>query len=105
MSLAEPTATAVRMLGTHAVHPKLGLFTTLQLVPFHCSVSVWREAPWISEYPTAQTLLAEAATTPNKWLYLPPGLGLVTTFQAPQFSAAAWATFVSSTMVSRSMGM
>src|SRR5215470_9530312 len=72
MSVAETTATAVKLF---LPVPTLGLLTTFQLVPFHCSVSV-RPFPFC---PTAQTLEAETAATPNSRL---PALGLETTFQA-----------------------
>src|SRR5215467_5568488 len=78
MSVAETTATAFKLLPKV---PTLGLLTTLQLVPFHCSIRVCLALPEGVENPTAQTSEAETAATPFSWL-MAPTVGLETMFQA-----------------------
>src|SRR5258708_32731425 len=80
MSVAETTATAANTL---CKVPTLGLETTFQLVPFHCSVSVWltpAEGEGM-ENPTAQMSLAETVATPFSWFEPAPALGLATMFR------------------------
>jgi hypothetical protein len=63
----------------------LGLLTTFQLLPFHCSVSVsWRPAV-VKKKPTAQMSLAETTATEFNWFVEVPGLGLETTLQLVPF--------------------
>jgi hypothetical protein len=68
--------------------PGLGLGTTVQAVPFQCSISVWSSRPpsWFLYRPTAQTSLAATALTEVSqfWSLLLPlsGLGLGTRNQA-----------------------
>src|SRR2546428_449496 len=61
--------------------PGLGLATTLQLVPFHCSISVCSNTLELGmKAPTAQMSVAETMATPLSPLD-DPGLGLATTLQ------------------------
>src|SRR6266571_3965946 len=80
MSLAETTATAVKKVPNV---PTLGLETTFQLVPFHCSISVCWTPPEVVENPTAQT-----SATPFRTLFDVPTLGLETTFQLVPFQCS-----------------
>ena len=81
ISLAEITATAKSSL---SFVPTFGLLTILQLVPFQCSISVWRLVP-LEEYPTAQTLCAEMAATAFSWI---PLFGLETTCHCAPFQCS-----------------
>src|SRR5439155_7763860 len=71
-SFVETAATALR-----PSDPVLGLGTMLQLVPFQCSISVWRSPLLVPWYPTAQTSFVETAATPLR----SPGVELGTTLQ------------------------
>ena len=88
--LAFPTAHNWLVPGTGAIaHKKLfepgfGLGTILQVVPFHCSMSVW-SLPLLLTYPTAQTLFAEIPVTPSSVFTDAPGLGLDTRLQVLPF--------------------
>src|SRR5207302_1672029 len=105
-SLAETAATLVSWL---ACEPGLGPFTTLQRMPFQCSMSVWSTGPvavLFSMNPTAQTLVGETASTLKSSLSTVAGLGLFTTLHFPhklelnrfwrpfQFDGAAFAPIV-----------
>src|SRR5947209_20346346 len=74
MSVAETMATPKRRLASVL---GLGLETALQLLPFHCSISV----P-LPLSPTAHTSLVENAATPKRSLNAPSGLGLGTMLHA-----------------------
>jgi hypothetical protein len=69
----------------------LGLGTTLQLVPFHCSITVEVIPLMPVTEPTAQMSLGETAATPASR----PGEGLETAFQPVPFhcSVRVWAPF------------
>lgn len=83
MSLAE---TAVTPESELSCEPMLGLGTTFQLVPFHCSISVRSFPLLLTKSPTAQTLLEPGTrTTPESELSLDPTLGLGTTLQLEPF--------------------
>src|SRR5437588_559806 len=85
--VAETAATPLRTGGEAG----LGLLTTLQLVPFQCSITVCPPPPWVPSEPTtpmSQTLTADTAPRPSGT----PGLGLFTTLQLPQISEAALVT-------------
>src|SRR6266581_5702685 len=84
MSLAETMATAKKRLASVL---GLGLETTLQLLPFHCSISV----P-LPLSPTAHTSLVETAATPKRSLNAPSGLGLGTMLHAvpSQCKVSVW---------------
>src|SRR5215469_12457531 len=58
----------------------LGLLTTLQLVPFQCSVRVWK-SPY---QPTVQASVAENTATPFRY----PELGLLTTLHLVPFQCS-----------------
>src|SRR5262249_57972698 len=75
MSLAEMTAAPDRVLNTAV--GGLGLGTTAQLVPVHCSIRV----P-LPLSPTAHTSLADTAATPLSPAPGPAPLGLATMLQA-----------------------
>jgi hypothetical protein len=85
MSLAETTATAFKLLPNF---PTLGLETRLQLVPFHCSISVWKTPLELMEDPTAQMSVAETTATAFRTLSDVPTLGLETTFQLVPFQCS-----------------
>src|SRR5215469_1158455 len=61
MSLAETAATTLKLLPGVL---KVGVGTTFQLVPFHCSVRVWEPEVPICASPTAHTSLLETTATP-----------------------------------------
>src|SRR5260370_15035164 len=77
-SLVETAATPRRL----SFAPALGLGTTLQALPFQCSVSVC----WLAS-PTAQTSLAEMVVTPLS-SFCDPGPGLGTTLQTAASATA-----------------
>src|SRR5262249_50879267 len=81
MSLAEVRAAPDRVLNT-AVEG-LGLGTTAQLVPFHCSIRV----P-LPLSPTAHTSLLDTAATPLSPAPGPAPLGLATMLQAVPFQCS-----------------
>ena len=60
----------------------LGLGTTLQALPFQCSMRVL-----LKSLPTAQALVADVAATPSR-ASVPEGLGLGTTSQALPFQCS-----------------
>ncbi len=69
--------------------PAFGLGTTLQLIPFQCSMRVWGRLLLLTkEYPTAQTFFAEMATTLSRTSLYPPGLGLAITVQLVPFQCS-----------------
>src|SRR5216684_3380275 len=86
--LAVTTATPLKPL---LKVPTLGLETTLQLVPFQCSISVCTALLMPPEEPTAQMSLAATTATPLK-LFKPftelSTLGLDTTFQLVPFQCS-----------------
>src|SRR5579859_5002984 len=87
MLLAEGAA----MPFTKSEVPACGLVTTLQAVPFQCSMSGAYSADGaglLVPSPTAQTLLAEIAATPFSLLINGAGLGLDTTLQAVPFQCS-----------------
>src|SRR5215467_641668 len=86
MSLAATTATAFKEA------PPLGLVTTLQLVPFHCSISVWGEFVMPPEEPTAQMSVAETTATPFNTFEEGSTLGLLTTLQLVPFHCSTSVT-------------
>src|SRR6266571_3247836 len=87
MSVAETTATPLKLFKPFKEVSMLGLETTFQLVPFQCSVSVSVTQPVLQEleYPTAQMSLAETTATAVKKVPNVPTLGLETTFQLVPF--------------------
>src|SRR6266566_3191229 len=80
MSVAETMATPKKRLASVL---GLGLETTLQLLPFHCSISV----P-LPLSPTAHTSLVETAATPKRSLNAPSGLGLATMLHCLPFQCS-----------------
>src|SRR6266571_357080 len=87
MSVAETAATPNR--GLARVPAGLGLGTTVQLVPSHCSISVPEPLS-----PTAHTSLLETAVTPRSPFCRPGPAGLVTMLQLvpSQCSVRVWNT-------------
>ena len=88
-----PTAQALLKPGIRATpeselscEPTLGPDTTFQLVPFHCSVSVYSPEFEITN-PTAQTSLAETMATPLRRLF-PMRFGLGTTLHCVPFQCS-----------------
>src|SRR5262249_41345593 len=61
--------------------PGLGLATTLQLVPFQCSISVCPAPAALTKLPTAHTSVAETAAAAARLLKPVLALGLGTTLQ------------------------
>src|SRR6266571_1442325 len=90
MSVAETTATPLKLFKPFKEVSMLGLETTFQLVPFQCSVSVSVTQPVLQEleYPTAQMSVAETTATPFNWFVEVPTLGLLTTFQLVPFQCS-----------------
>src|SRR5216684_986236 len=83
--LAVTTATPLKPL---LKVPTLGLLTTLQLVPFQCSISVCTALLMPPEDPTAQMSLAATTATPLKLFEVGSTLGLLTTFQLVPFQCS-----------------
>ena len=83
MSFAEITAKADRLLRVMLVP---GPGTTLQAVPFQCSIRMF-EVP-VGAIPTAQTSLAETAATALKTLSVELGFGLGMTDQVEPFQCS-----------------
>src|SRR6266571_442019 len=90
MSVAETTATPLKLFKPFKEVSMLGLETTFQLVPFQCSVSVSVTQPVLQEleYPTAQMSLAETTATAVKKVPNVPTSGLLTTFQLVPFQCS-----------------
>src|SRR5713226_9217609 len=79
--LPETTATPFNSLNEV---PTLGL-TTLQFVPFQCSISACWLPLELMDHPTAQMSVAETMATAVKLFLDFPALGLLTTFQLVPF--------------------
>src|SRR5215472_7868329 len=85
-----PAETAVTPFSSLFCVLALGLGTTLQLVPFQCSMRVWDgPKPETTKLPTAHTSWAETAATASRMLSAPPGLGLGTTRHLWPFQCSA----------------
>src|SRR5215469_8835217 len=74
----EPGTTATPL--SRSYPPGLGLFTTLQLVPFQCSVRVWK----LPYQPTVQASVAENTERTSS----SPELGLFTTLHVVPFQCS-----------------
>src|SRR5438309_143762 len=83
-SLAEIAETDDR---AELLAPGLLLATTLQVLPFQCSVRGWGKEPVVWLEPTAHTSPAAVAATPESPLEV-PGFGLETTLQALPFQCS-----------------
>src|SRR5262249_58865034 len=68
--------------------PGLGLATTLQLVPFQCSISVCPVPAALRNRPTAHTSLAETAAAAARLLKPVLALALATTLQLVPFQCS-----------------
>ena len=79
-SPADVAVTAYRML---SAVPSLGLDATVQLVPSHCSIRVWRVPVWLFKLyaPTVHTSFAAAPDTLKSVSPIVPTFGLGTIFQ------------------------
>jgi hypothetical protein len=97
MSLAETAAIEPRL--SVAIGSGSGLLTTLQFVPFHCSISAWGQHLLLGfSIPTAQTSLLATAPTPSRSARpLRVAVGMALQLVPPKCTANGVSALVSST--------